>query len=124
MSDLKKYKPHNVLIVDDHPLIRSVVSDILSQHFIECQQDIHIHEAEDGETAVRLAGELSGCLALIDLCIPNISGMELIKKLRLANREMPILVFSILDEQVFAERALLAGANGYLMKTIDKATLI
>lgn len=124
MPDLIKYELHNVLIVDDHPLIRFAVSEILSQHFIECQSGIHIHEAGDSEMAIRLAGELSGCLALVDLCIPNVSGMELIRKLRLANREMPILVLSMQDEQVFAERSLLAGANGYLMKTVKKTSLI
>jgi len=117
----------NILVIDEQPFIRIAVSEILRLHFIDQQIDICIHDAEDVQTAVRLTDQLSvggGCLALVDFCMPQVCDMDLIKHLRLVNAEMFILVFSMLDEKIFAEPALLAGANGYLMKDVKPPTFV
>jgi DNA-binding NarL/FixJ family response regulator len=55
-------------------------------------------------------------MAIVDISLPGIDGIELIKELRLRHRDMPVLVVSMHDETLYAERSLRAGARGYIMK--------
>ncbi|MCX4136818.1 MULTISPECIES: response regulator transcription factor [Paraburkholderia] len=100
-----------ILIVDDHPIIREGMT-----HLLNLQEDLHVCCAA-GSAAEALA-EMA-CLpdmAIVDISLQSDSGLDLVKTLRHRYPKLAILVLSMHDEGLFAERALRAGANGYLMK--------
>ena len=109
---------HRVFVVDDHPLVReSLVALIDRQHDLRvCGQ------AGDSATAYAEMARLRPEVAVVDLALPGESGLELIKKLATLSPSPRALVLSMHDEGFFAERALRAGARGYVMKheTTDK----
>src|SRR5579862_5508274 len=101
-----------ILIVDDHPLVRHSLRE-----FIKRESDMEVcGEAEDREEALAAAAATRPHLAIIDLTLKNSNGMELIKDLRERHPEVKILVLSMHDETIHAERAIRAGARGYITK--------
>jgi DNA-binding NarL/FixJ family response regulator len=101
-----------ILIVDDHPLVR-----LSLREFIRREKDLEVcGEAEDREQALTAAAETKPHLAIIDLTLKSSNGMELIKDLREQHPEVQILVLSMHDETIHAERAIRAGARGYITK--------
>ncbi|SHN40546.1 DNA-binding response regulator, NarL/FixJ family, contains REC and HTH domains [Duganella sacchari] len=102
------------LLVDEHPIVRLGLMTLLRQ--IDSQ--FKFIEADTSKLAIDLTLMHSPSIAVIDLSLAGGSSFELIKKLRLANPSMPILVVSHHDERLYAERAVRAGARGYAMKTI------
>lgn len=101
-----------VLIVDDHPIVRRGLAQLIEQ-----EPDLRVcGEAHDAETAASAMDELIPDIALVDLMLSGTSGTELIKNLKSRHAGIPILVISMHDEAVYAERALRAGAHGYIMK--------
>ena len=73
-------------------------------------------ESEDAAAALRAVAEQKPDLAVVDISLKNYNGLELIKKLRQRAPQMAVLVLSIHDENLYAERALQVGARGYVMK--------
>jgi len=112
-----------VLVVDDHPIVRHGVVQLINQtHGLEVAA-----QAGTAAEALEIAqkGELD--LAVVDVSLQGVSGLELVKQIRERGIEMPILVMSMHDESFYAERALRAGAQGYVMKqraTAEIATAI
>lgn len=102
----------NVLLVDDHPIVRVGFATLLAQ----LGQNMQFHEAEDGPAALALAAEHQPTIALVDLSLAGVLELNLIKALHAAAPGMRILVVSMHDERLYAERALHAGARGYVMK--------
>jgi len=101
-----------VLIVDDHPLVRESVKRIVQQ-----QRDLEVcGEAEDREHALALLAGSQPHLVVLDLSLKDSHGTELIKSIRDQFPEVLILVLSMHDEFVYAERAVRAGAHGYITK--------
>jgi DNA-binding NarL/FixJ family response regulator len=101
-----------VLIVDDHPLMRQGLAQLINQ-----QPDLVVcGEAEDVPQALGQTSELKPDVVIVDLSLRGSDGIELIKSLRLQYARLPILVLSMHDEAIYAERALKAGAWGYIMK--------
>lgn len=101
-----------IVIVDDHPIIRQGFAQLINQ-----EEDLAvIGEAEDAPGAVELIEETKPDLALVDLSLKNSNGIELIKDLGKIQPELKVLVISLHDESVYAERALRAGARGFIMK--------
>jgi DNA-binding NarL/FixJ family response regulator len=101
-----------VLIVDDHPLMRQGLAQLINQ-----QPDLVVcGEAEDVPQALRQTSELKPDVVIVDLSLRGSDGIELIKSLHLQCAQLPILVLSMHDEAIYAERALKAGAWGYIMK--------
>lgn len=101
-----------ILIVDDHPLVRLGFAQLLSD-----EEDLVVcGEAESAAEGLRLVGELAPDLVVIDLSLKGTSGLELIKQVRSRRPDLPMLVCSMHDESLFAERALRAGAQGYIGK--------
>lgn len=101
-----------VLIVDDHPLMRQGLAQLISQ-----QPDLAVcGEAEDVPEALRQASDLQPDVVIVDLSLRGSDGIELIRSLHLRYAQLPILVLSMHDEALYAERALKAGAWGYVMK--------
>ena len=101
-----------VLIVDDHPLLREGIARVIND-----QPDLIVcAEAEDRASALTIAETTHPDLAVVDITLRDQSGLELIKDFRVRFPELLILAFSVHDESVYAERALRAGARGYVMK--------
>lgn len=101
-----------ILLVDDHPLLRQGLKVLIEQNtrFEVCG------EADNAPRALELAAKLSPNLAIVDITLKSTDGIELTKGLRAQVPDMPVLVVSMHDEDVYAERVLRAGAMGYLMK--------
>jgi len=101
-----------VLLVDDHPIFTMGMTELLNQEtdFVVCAV------AEDIASARVAIGEHSPDLAIIDITLAGDNGLELVKEVTSKKKCIPILVLSMHDEQVWAERAIRAGAKGYIMK--------
>lgn len=109
-----------IFIVDDHPVTRAGISTLLTQQggFIVCG------ESESAPKAIELIPKLSPELAIIDISLKTTSGIELIKNLHSLAPGLKLLVLSMHDENLYAERALRAGARGYVMKDQAHEVLI
>ncbi len=101
-----------VLIVEDHPLF----SEGLSQMINRQQTTTVCGQVPDAASAMRAVAELKPDLVLVDISLEGGNGIDLIKTLKAKYEELPILVISMHDESLYAERALRAGALGYVMK--------
>jgi DNA-binding NarL/FixJ family response regulator len=105
-------QPSRILIVDDHPLVRAGLKSL-----IDAEPDLTIcAEVGNVRDAIEVARETSPDLALIDISLEDGSGIELIKRLKVHAPELKMLVCSMHDESLFAERAINAGARGYVNK--------
>ena len=101
-----------IMMVDDHPIVREGMAQ-----FLNAQPDLHLCcEAGNVGEALALMSSCNPALVIVDISLKQESGLELIKMLRRNSPRVALLAMSQYDEVVFAERALRAGANGYLMK--------
>jgi DNA-binding NarL/FixJ family response regulator len=101
-----------ILLVDDHPLVREGLVNLISQ-----QPDLEIcGEAANEPQALELIGTARPDVAIVDITLENGSGIELIKSIKAIHPAVKTLVLSMHDESLYAERALRAGARGYIMK--------
>jgi DNA-binding NarL/FixJ family response regulator len=101
-----------IIIVDDHPLMRKGLVMSLSG-----DPDLDIcAQATNAEDAISLVEEHNPDLLIIDISLPGMSGLELVKHLQAVHPETKTLVVSRHDESLYAERAIRAGARGYIMK--------
>lgn len=107
-----KKKVRRVLIVDDHPIVRQGLRRLIDQ-----EEDLSVcGEAEtvrDARTAIK---ELNPDAIIVDISLKQGDGIELVRDARAHYPTLPILVLSMHDETIYAERMLSAGANGYIMK--------
>jgi DNA-binding NarL/FixJ family response regulator len=105
-------RKRTVLIVDDHPVFREGLARIINQ-----EKDLVVcGEAADATEALRNAENLNPDLVVIDISLEGTSGLTLAKSLRSRSPGMRLLVLSMHPESLYAERALRAGASGYVMK--------
>lgn len=105
-------RPARILVVDDHPVVRFGLREMLSH-----EPDLDVcGEAASASEALSLLDSLTPDVAIIDLSLRGTSGLELIKQIRNRRPEVKMLVSSMHDEALFAERALQAGAMGYVQK--------
>jgi DNA-binding NarL/FixJ family response regulator len=101
-----------VLVVDDHPAVREALAIRIAG-----EADLQVcGEAADLAEAIQLAGSTDPDVAVIDLALKSGSGIDLIKRLRDRNEKLLMIVWSMYSEDLFAERALRAGARGYINK--------
>ncbi len=113
-------KQAKVLVVEDHPIVRDGLSRLLSGH-----EDLTVcGEVEGVKGALKAVGSLSPDVVIVDLSLRDGSGLELIKDIKARCDRLPILVLSMHDESLYAERALRAGAKGYVMKQEATETLL
>lgn len=102
-----------VLLADDHPAFREGLSRLLSE-----QDDLVIvGEAADGEEAVKLANELKPDVAVLDVAMPKLSGIEATKQIKAACPDTAILIVSAYENEPYVINAIEAGAAGYLLKS-------
>ena len=111
-SDQTPDKKTRILIVDDHPIVRQGLAELVNheEDFAVCGQ------AEDYHEALRALDQLNPDMAVVDISLKETSGLELIKDVHLQHPDLPVLALSMHDETLYAERALRAGAMGYIMK--------
>ena len=101
-----------ILLVDDHPVVRHGIKCLL----VERMTDAVIGEAPDGRSALRAIEDDPWDLVIADISMPGMSGLELIKEIRIVQPKLPTLVLSVHPPSQFARRALSAGAMGYVTK--------
>lgn len=108
-----------VILVDDHAVVRAGFRMLLAaSESIEV-----IAEAERGEQAIQLAQEHSADVIVMDLSMPGLGGLETIRRICQRDEQAKILVFSVHDEMVYIDRAMVAGARGYISKNSAPAML-
>ena len=113
-------EPFKIFLADDHPLLRTGLRMSLSQH-----ADIDfIGEANDGFKAVEMIKKNPPDVALLDVDMPGLSGMAVIRHLRKQYPDMKLLIFSSYSDKHYIEEAMQAGANGYILKSIDISELV
>lgn len=102
----------SILLVDDHPIVLEGLKQLIEQ-----QSDLMVcGELADGRATLQTVDKLRPDLAIIDISLKGVNGLEVIKALREQCPDLPVLALSMHDETLYAERALRAGANGYVMK--------
>ncbi len=116
---MPKKKPQNdtpakkrVLIVDDHPIFRAGLTGLVN---LEAELTV-CGEAHDAVQAMALLEKLQPDLVLLDMSLPDKSGLELLKDIRAFAPRAPVLIISMHDETLYAERVIRAGGRGYIMK--------
>lgn len=109
-----------ILIVDDHPIVREGLASLLSK-----QPDFEIcGEADDVQGALRLVKETRPHVVTIDISLKRGSGLDLIRRIAEGNRSIRMVACSLYDETLYAERALHAGALGYVNKHVATRTIV
>ncbi|HXM26261.1 MAG TPA: response regulator transcription factor [Chthoniobacterales bacterium] len=109
-----------VIVVDDHPLFRERLCQLIND-----EQDMEIcGEAENAQPALQIIRDTPADLAIVDISLKTSSGLELVKNIRALSIGVPVLVLSMHDESLYAERALRAGAMGYITKSEEAAQVL
>jgi DNA-binding NarL/FixJ family response regulator len=109
-----------VLIVDDHPVVRDGLTTIINH-----ERDLNVcGEANDAHQALKAITELKPEVVVVDISLKNSDGIELTKNIKAGHPKLSVIVLSIHDESVYAERALLAGAKAYLMKDAASENIV
>jgi DNA-binding NarL/FixJ family response regulator len=118
-ADVQPGKPC-ILVVDDHPIVREGLVRVIDQtgDFVVCGQ------AEGIPQALAHIEESKPALVIVDIALGGQNGIELIKDIKARSPGLPVLVHSMHDETMYAERCLRAGAKGYVMKQEPPAVLL
>lgn len=112
--------PIRVLLADDHAVVRAGI-----RQFLEQAEDIEvIAEADDGETAKLLIGEHELDVAVLDIQMPDASGIDVTRWIRTHHREIAVLILTAYDDDPYVMAVLQAGANGYVLKTATPKEII
>ena len=111
---------HRVFVVDDHPIVRQGLAQLINS-----EPDLVVSgQGEDAYGSLRAIRENKPDLCLVDVSLKDSDGIELLKELKAQAPELPVLILSMHDESLYAERALRAGAKGYIMKQEAPQTLL
>jgi DNA-binding NarL/FixJ family response regulator len=101
-----------VFVVDDHPLLRQGLAMLINR-----ESDLMVcGEAEEAPTAMKALAAARPDIVIADISLNGPDGLDLLKNLRILYPDLPVLILSMHDESIYAERALRARANGYIMK--------
>lgn len=116
----RKKRKSRIFIVDDHPIMRDGIAQLVNQ-----QPDLEIcGEASSAPEALEALEDLKPDLMVVDISLAGMDGIELIKIVKKRRSGLPMLVLSMHAEGLYAERAIRAGAKGYVMKHISPETLV
>jgi DNA-binding NarL/FixJ family response regulator len=110
--EVSQARKRRVFVVDDHPLIRQGLASIISREpdLIVCG------EADDSAMAMKAIATTDPDILIVDISLNGPDGLDLLKEIRMRHPAVRVLVLSMHDEKIYAERALRAGAQGYIMK--------
>jgi len=101
-----------ILVVDDHPIVRQGLALMVNR-----EPDLVVcGEAEDATAAMLVLASARADVLIVDISLNGPDGLDLLKTIRTTHPTLPVLILSMHDESIYAERALRAGANGYIMK--------
>jgi DNA-binding NarL/FixJ family response regulator len=101
-----------VLVVDDHPIVRAGLTQLINR-----EPDLAVcGDAEEMHAALQNIDDLKPDILIVDISLNGPDGLDLLKNIRAKDPNLPVLILSMHDESIYAERALRAGANGYIMK--------
>ncbi len=110
----------DILVVDDHPIVRAGI-----KHIIETSGEMRVcGETGDGNQVLGLISNCNPDAVVLDLTIEGIDGLSLIGQIKARHPQLPVLILSMHDESLYAERCIRAGSKGYLMKTKASHELI
>ena len=105
-------KKCRVLLVDDHPIVRQGLALLIDR-----EPDLCVcGEAESAHSAFHAIATLLPDLVVLDISLSGPDGLDVLKEIRMKTTNLPVLILSMHDESIYAERAMRAGANGYIMK--------
>jgi DNA-binding NarL/FixJ family response regulator len=101
-----------IVVVDDHPIVRQGLTLMINR-----EEDLMVcGEAEEAMGAIHVMASARPDVLILDISLNGPDGLDLLKHLRATHPSLPVLILSMHDELIYAERALRAGANGYIMK--------
>src|ERR1700691_2648046 len=101
-----------ILVVDDHPIVRQGLALLINR-----EPDLVVcGEAEEAMGALHVLASARPDVLIVDISLNGPDGLDLLKSIRTTHPTLPVLILSMHDESIYAERALRAGANGYIMK--------
>ncbi len=107
-----QFEKHRIFIVDDHPIVRQGLALLINR-----EPDLAVcGDAEEARSALCGIEELKPNLVVLDISLNGPDGLDLLKNIRARDPHLPVLILSMMDELLYAERGLRAGANGYIMK--------
>ena len=109
-----------IMLVDDHPIVRRGLRDILVDAFA----DSTIEEVGSGTEAIASASAQRWDIVILDLTLPDCSGLDVLQRVRESQNRVPVLVLSMHAAEQFARRAISAGASGYLTKDTADVELV
>jgi two-component system, NarL family, invasion response regulator UvrY len=109
-----------ILLAEDHAVVRQGVRQLLLDRGVANE----VSEAQTGAEALMEASRHPYDVVLLDISLPDLNGVEVLKRLKRKVPRVPVLMFSMYREDQYAVRALKAGASGYLSKTVDAAQMI
>jgi DNA-binding NarL/FixJ family response regulator len=113
-------KKRKVFLVDDHPIVRRGLAQL-----IDAEPDLTVvGQGEDAYGSLRAIRAVGPDLVLVDVSLKDSDGIDLLKEIKSQIPALPVLVVSMHDESIYAERALRAGARGYVMKQEEPQTLL
>jgi DNA-binding NarL/FixJ family response regulator len=105
-------KKYRVLLVDDHPIVRQGLALLIDR-----EGDLSVcGEAEGSHAAYHAIETLHPDIVVLDISLSGPDGLDVLKEIRMKSADLPVLILSMHDESIYAERAMRAGANGYIMK--------
>jgi DNA-binding NarL/FixJ family response regulator len=105
-------KKYSVLLVDDHPIVRQGLALLIDR-----ERDLSVcGEAEGAHSALQSIATLRPDIVVLDISLNGRDGLDVLKEIRTITASLPVLILSMHDESIYAERAMRAGANGYIMK--------
>jgi DNA-binding NarL/FixJ family response regulator len=103
---------YRVLLVDDHPIVRQGLSLLIDR-----EADLSVcGEADGSHSAFQAISSLQPDIVILDISLSGPDGLDVLKEIRMKTAKLPVLILSMHDESIYAERAMRAGANGYIMK--------
>ena len=115
-----KKQSRQVLLVDEQPVLREGFASLIDR-----ESDLKVcGQADSPAKALNEIAARNPDLVILDIALQGMNGIELIKRIKGMHSELPVLVFSMLDEALFAERTLRAGAKGYIMKQAPTAEVM
>jgi DNA-binding NarL/FixJ family response regulator len=119
-SAVPDVEKRRVFVVDDHPIVRQGLALLINQ-----QPDLTVcGEAEEVHAALQKIATCKPDIVVVDISLNGPDGLELLKSIRARDASLPVLILSMHEESIYAERALRAGANGYIMKQEATETVL
>lgn len=103
----------NILLIDDHAVVRKGLKAILEEEF----DDIRVDEADRGHEGINLLRKSQPDAVVLDINLPDMNGLEVLKRIRMDWPDLPVLILSIYGEDQYGVRMIRSGASGYLAKS-------